>query len=171
MYEQHRIPATLSNPETLARVKALVAAADSASRMEIGRRVCQLCGFLDARGQPQLASCLRALRTLDAAGQIRLPAPRHSHRRCLGQPVPQPVDVPARADQLRGLELVEVTEPAQRAVWNELMHSEHPRGAVQHAGAQLRYLLVSDHGVLGALGFSAAALALATRPARNLSVR
>ena len=64
---------------------------------------------------------------------------------------------PHRADQLRGLELVEVTDPAQRGIWNELMRSEHPRGAVQHAGAQLRYLLVSDHGVLGALGFAAAA--------------
>ena len=169
MYEQHRIPATLSNPETLARVKALIAAAGSASRMEIGRRVCQLLGFLDARGQPQLASCLQALRTLDAAGRIRVPAPRHNHRRCcphcLGRPVPPPVGVPARADQLRGLELVAVTDSAQRRVWNELMRSEHPRGAVQHPGAQLRYLLVSDHGVLGALGFAAAALALAARDA------
>ena len=43
------------------------------------------------------------------------------------------------------------------------MRSEHPRGAVQHVGAQLRYLLVSDHGVLGALGFAAAALTLAAR--------
>ena len=77
--------------------------------------------------------------------------------------MPPPVGVPARADQLRGLELVEVTDPAQRGIWNELMRSEHPRGAVQHAGAQLRYLLVSDHGVLGALGFAAAALTLAAR--------
>ena len=167
MYEQHRIPSTLSDPETLARVKALMAAAGAASRMEISRRVCVLFGFLDARGRPQLASCMQALRTLDAAGHIRLPAPRHNYRRCrpycIGRPVPPPVGVPARADQLRGLELVEVTDPAQRGIWNELMRSEHPRGAVQHAGAQLRYLLVSDHGVLGALGFAAAALTLAAR--------
>ena len=167
MYEQHRIPSTLSDPETLARVKALMAAAGSASRMEISRRVCVLFGFLDARGRPQLASCMQALRTLDAAGHIRLPAPRHNHRRCrprcIDRPVPPPVGVPARADQLRGLELVEVTDPAQRGIWNELMRSEHPRGAVQHVGAQLRYLLVSDHGVLGALGFAAAALTLAAR--------
>ena len=142
MYEQHRIPSTLSDPETLARVKALMAAAGS-------------------------ASCMQALRTLDAAGHIRLPAPRHNHRRCrprcIGRPVPPPVGVPARADQLHGLELVEVTDPAQRGIWNELMRSEHPRGAVQHVGAQLRYLLVSDHGVLEVLGFAAAALTLAAR--------
>ena len=161
MYEQHRIPSTLSNPASLARVKALVAAAGSGNR--------QLFGFLDARGQPQLASCLRALRTLDAAGQIRLPAPRHNHRRCrprgLGRPVPPPVGVPARVDQLCGLALIEVSDSAQRGIWNELMRSEHPRGAVQHAGAQLRYLLVSEQGVLGAFGFAAAALALAARDA------
>ena len=75
MYEQHRIPSTLSDPETLARVKALMAAVGSASRMEISRRVCVLFGFLDTRGRPQLASCMQALRTLDAAGHIRLPAP------------------------------------------------------------------------------------------------
>ena len=43
------------------------------------------------------------------------------------------------------------------------MRREHPRGAVRHVGAQMRYLLVSEHGVLGALGFAAAALALAAR--------
>ena len=37
------------------------------------------------------------------------------------------------------------------------------RGAARHAGAQLRYLIVSDHGVLGALGFAASALALVAR--------
>ena len=169
MYEQHRIPSTLSSPESLPRVKALVAEAGAASRMEIGRRVCRMFSFLDARGQPQLASCAQALRALDAAGHIRLPAPRQGPDqrpcgpRCSGSPVPPPVGVPARVDQLRGLALVEVTAAAQRGLWNELMSSEHPHGAVLHAGAQLRYLLVSDHGVLGALGFAAAALALADR--------
>ena len=45
------------------------------------------------------------------------------------------------------------------------MQREHPRGAARHVGAQLRYLLVSDHGVLGALGFAASALTLAARDA------
>ncbi len=45
------------------------------------------------------------------------------------------------------------------------MQREHPRGAARHVGPQLRYLLVSDHGVLGALGFAASALTLAARDA------
>ena len=51
----------------------------------------------------------------------------------------------------------------QRRVWNELMRREHPHGAVRHVGAQMRYLLVPEHGVLRAVGFAAAALALAAR--------
>ncbi len=167
MYEQNQIPATLASPEAMARVKALLAAAGAASRTAVGRQVCELFGFHNARGRPQLASCMQALRALDAAGRIELPAPRHDHRRCrprrLGRPVPAPIGVPERVDQVRGLALVAVENDGQRRVWNELVGREHPRGAVQHAGAQLRYLLVSEHGLLGALGFAAAALALAAR--------
>ena len=56
-----------------------------------------------------------------------------------------------------------VTSPQQRRTWNELVASEHPQGAVLHVGAQLRYLIESEHGLLGALGFAAAALAVAAR--------
>lgn len=59
-----------------------------------------------------------------------------------GRPVPEPTDVPARVDQIRGLALVEVTGDDQRRLWNELMAREHPRGAARHVGAQVRYLLV-----------------------------
>ena len=48
-------------------------------------------------------------------------------------------------------------------MWNELVEREHPRGAVVHVGAQLRYLIVSEHGCLGALGFAASALTLGCR--------
>ena len=148
-------------------MKELLAQVGSASRTEFGRRVCQLFGFHDARGRPQLAGCMKALRALDADGRIQLPAPRHERRRCrprgLGRPVPEPHGVPARVDQVQGLELVEVTGDDQRRLWTELMQREHPRGAARQVGAQLRYLLVSEHGVLGALGFAAAALALAAR--------
>ncbi len=167
MHEQNQIAATLTSAGGTTRLKELLAQVGSASRTEFGRRVCQLFGFHDARGHPQLAGCMKALRALDADGHIQLPAPRHERRRCrprgLGRPVPEPQGVPARVDQVQGLELVEVTGDDQRRLWTELMQREHPRGAARHVGAQLRYLLVSEHGVLGALGFAAAALALAAR--------
>jgi hypothetical protein len=61
------------------------------------------------------------------------------------------------------LELVEVETDEQLRLWNELMHREHPRGAVALVGRQLRYLVGSDHGWLGGLGFGAAALQLRDR--------
>ncbi len=169
MYEQHRIPTTLARGPALIQVRKLVADAGDASRTEIGRQVCARFGFLDAHGKPQVASCMQALRALAAARQIDLPAPRHNRQRGrprrLDRPVPPPVGLPARVDRVRDLQLVAVRDEHQRRVWNELIAREHPRGAVLHAGAQLRYLLVCEHGVLGALGFAAAALTLAARDA------
>ncbi len=168
MHEQNQIASTLTSADGTPRLKDL-AQAGSGSRTEVGGRACQLFGFHDARGHPQLAGCMKALRRLDAGGRIQLPAPRHAQRRCqhrrLVRPVPEPTDVPARVDRVWGLALVEVTGDGQRRVWNELMEREHPRCAARHVGAQLRYLLVSEHGVLGALGFPASALALAARDA------
>ena len=50
-------------------------------------------------------------------------------------------------------------------MWNTLLHFEHPQGTTTFAGCQVRYLVVSAHGVLGAVGFSAAALQLRARDA------
>ena len=59
------------------------------------------------------------------------------------------------------LELVETV--AQRKLWNSLLHFEHPHGTATFAGCQLRYLVSSRHGVLGAVGFSASALRVSAR--------
>ena len=48
-------------------------------------------------------------------------------------------------------------------LWNEMMENDHPRGAGLLVGRQIRYLVQSDHGVLGGFAFSAAALHLRDR--------
>ena len=122
----------------------------------IGQRVCSEFGFVDARGRAQLASCLKALKVLERSGGIALPAPRHHKRapspRCLDTAVPAPVDVPDELGDVEGLSLVVVETLEQRLLWNTLLHFEHPHGTATFAGCQLRYLVVSSHGVLGALG-------------------
>ncbi|AGA33136.1 putative transposase [Thioalkalivibrio nitratireducens DSM 14787] len=67
--------------------------------------------------------------------------------------------------ELEGLALVRVDTAEHRALWNELMAREHPRGMGPLVGAQLRYLVGSAQGWLGALGFAASALQLAARDA------
>ena len=137
------------------------------SRAALGREVCARFGFIDARGTAQLAGCLKALAVLETARQITLPQPRpHGHRpspRCLDAPVPAPVEVPAQVRDVEGLRLVVVEDEEQRRVWNTLLAAEHPHGTTTFVGCQVRYLIGSAHGWLGALGFSASALHLRAR--------
>ena len=169
MVNQHCIAETLSRGAAVAILRVLLSLAGMKSRSAFAREVCREFGFIDSRGQLQVASCQKALRGLHEAGRIRLPAPRHggSSRGCrprgLGQPVEEPEAVPAVAGAVRGLRLTQVSTQQQRRTWNQLVASEHPQGAVLHVGAQLRYLIESEHGVLGALGFAASALAVAAR--------
>ena len=138
------------------------------NRSAIGRRVCEDFGFYDARGQVQLVGCMKVLRDLNDGGQICLPAfnTREAPDQgavVLGMQVAAAEEVPERVDQVSGLALELVSDERQLRVWNELVEREHPRGAVVHVGAQLRYLIVSEHGCLGALGFAASALTLGCR--------
>lgn len=162
MNKQHQILQTLRlhKPAVVAAVEA-----DGAkNRCHLARTLCQRYGFVDPRGQLQLSGCLKALRTLEAEGWFTLPARqgpalRLREIRRLGEPVPEPSGAPARADQVQDLTLVLVTTEDHFRLWNELMIREHP------LGRQLRYLIHSAHGWLGAVGFGAGALALHDRDA------
>lgn len=158
---------TLREPQALAHVRALLDAGDVAHRTALADAVCAQFGFLDARGRAQRSSCLKALRALESAGQLVLPAartrPGAARPRGLDEVVAAPLEVPHELSAVRGLELVRVDTKAQRQVWNALMAREHPRGAGALVGCQLRYLIASEHGWLGGLGFGAAALKLNAR--------
>jgi hypothetical protein len=165
MDTQSQIKRTLS--QALDRVRRLLERTGFRHRTAVAEAGCAEFGFYDARGAPQRGGCLKALRELEAAGGVALPAPRtrtgpNSPRR-LGVPVPVPEAVPVAAGAVRGLRLELVTTAAQLRLWNELMGREHPRGAGPLVGRQLRYLIGSEHGWLGGLGLGAAALQLAPR--------
>ena len=85
--------------------------------------------------------------------------------RTLCEPVARAVEVPGEVGELRELALVRVDTDAQRLVWNTLMEREHPRGAGPFVGHQVRYLVGSAHGWLGAVGFAASARRLKARDA------
>ena len=167
MRPQSQILQTLRAPEAQARLGPIVAHGACESRAALGREVCAQFGFVDARGSAQLTGCLKALEVLETERAIALPAPRpHPQRpspRCLDAPVPAPVDVPAQVRDVEGLRLVVVEDEAQRRVWNTLLACEHPQGTTTFVGCQVRYLIGSAHGWLGAVGFSASALRLRAR--------
>ena len=155
----------------LARLRDVLDSAASQGTTSLGQvadRVCDAFDLRDSRGRRQRASCCKALGVLQARGDIALPAPRHHrtgrHRpRVLAQAVAPAHDVPGEVGEVRELALVRVETDAQRRVWNTLMAHEHPRGAGPFVGPQVRYLVGSAHGWLGAVGFAASARRLNAR--------
>ena len=83
--------------------------------------------------------------------------------RRLAEAVADPTGVPAQAGEVRGLALTLVDSEEHMRVWNEMMIREHPRGHGPLVGRQVRYLIESECGWLGAMGFAAPALQLAGR--------
>jgi hypothetical protein len=167
MNTQNQIKRSLLEPTSVEYVCGLLESNEILHRNELAEVVCEHFGFYDARGHIQRGGCVKALRELEAAGHFVLPAARsrpgaRSPRR-LEEPVPPPSDVPGRAGDVWGLNLVVVRTEEQMRIWNELMIREHPQGAGPLVGRQLRYLIDSEHGWLGGLGFAAAARRLADR--------
>ena len=167
MVPQSQIHRRLAQPDAVEFVRQFIAAHPGMHRTYLADCVCDRFGFVDARGRRRRAGCLKALRMLASRGLFVLPPPQtkpglHRPRRLL-QSVPPPQEVPHSAGQVRGLELVEVTNEAQMRLWNELFIDEHPRGAGPLVGRQLRYLIGSEHGWLGGLAFASPALKLEPR--------
>jgi hypothetical protein len=167
MHSQSQIKRTLSKPVAIAYVTELLDRGEFVHRSELADFLCEECGFQDARGQAQLDGCLKALRELEAAGHFTLPAAQaktgpNTPKR-LPEAVADPTGVPAQAGDVRGLALILVNCEEHMRIWNEMMICEHPRGHGPLVGRQVRYLIDSEHGWLGAMGFAAPALQLAGR--------
>jgi hypothetical protein len=169
MEAQSQIKRTLSQPQSIESIRRLLADGSHANRSSLAHATCNHFGFVDARGHPQSAGCVKALRELELAGHFVLPTVQASGRgkgktaRRLDAPVPDPLSVPTQAGEVRALALIKVHTLDQMRVWNEMMLREHPQGAGPLVGAQMRYLIGSEHGWLGGFGFAAAALRLADR--------
>jgi hypothetical protein len=171
MKKQNLVKQTLSQPASIEYVKELLESKQIPNRAKLSQKVCEHFNFVDARGHQQKSSCVIALCELAAAGNFILPPLADGkgnkgkgyslHR--LSKPVPEPVDVPAKAGDVQGLKLVIVETDEQKRTWNELMICEHPRGSSLFVGRQLQYLIDSDYGWMGGIGFAASALHLAER--------
>jgi hypothetical protein len=171
MEKQHQIKRTLEQPDSIESIRELLGRSAQAHRTALSDAVCRHFGFFDSRGATQVSGCAKALRELERAGHFVLPAgqdrdalrPRKRRTpRGLGTPVAAPLDVPEQAGEVRALQLIKVDTAQDLRLWNELM-SEHPQGAGVMVGAQMRYLIGSEHGWLGGLGFGASAIKLGDR--------
>ena len=172
MLPQNQIKRTLSQPDAIAYVAEALTRGECAHRSALADLVCERFGFFDPRGQAQIEGCIKALRELEVAGHFKLPAaqgkPGPSTPKRLLEAVPDPMGVPDQAGEVCGLALILVSGDAHMRVWNEMMIREHPRGNGPLVGRQVRYLIGSEYGWLGAMGFAAPALQLAGRDQMRL---
>jgi hypothetical protein len=132
--------------------------------------VCQKLELRDRFGKPRLAGVQKALRVLESRGFWKLPKlrPGFIHRwqpRRLAKAVPPAQGIPPRVEHVSGLRLVPVSSEEDELfrTWNELILTEHPLQDCRLVGRQLRYLIGSDHGWLGAIGFGSCALRVRVR--------
>ena len=158
------------SPELVEHLRQLLTAQPPPSNNALAREVCAHLAWYSPNGRPALSSAKVALRKLHRRGLLNLPA---SKRRCKpthrlrgsGQSLPPLGRVPGRVDQVQDLSLSLISGPddPHHELWNDLIIAQHPCGDAPLVGPQLRYLIGSAHGWLGALGFGPAAFVLGAR--------
>jgi Domain of unknown function (DUF4338)/Transposase DNA-binding/Transposase Tn5 dimerisation domain/Transposase DDE domain len=155
--------------DVLKRINAAVRHHPEWSRADLARRVCEWLDWRATNGKRKELNCRVALIRLQRRGLIDLPAPRRTVRFDGSSFATTRLNVPAKLEgsvqKLRKLELVLVnSKDRERDLqWKKLVQTHHYLGYRPLCGAQLRYLIGCEHGYVGALGFSAAALYLRAR--------
>lgn len=142
------------------------------SRVELTEEFCRAVDWHDAKGRARVSSASVALGRLERLGLVQLPprAPRRPSEvpRGLpddGMPLPPLPRLPQSGGRIAGLRLRlirDANDPAHR-IWNRLIVREHPLGRRPLVGAQLRYLIECETGVIGAFGFGPPAFHLECR--------
>jgi len=139
-------------------------------RSEIARRVCVALNWRNARGGLKEMGARVALLRLHRQGRIQLPPPRNGNGNQAVSPLaqitlPQPLAsaLHCALAELGRIRLQKVDHPTPSLLWNALIDQYHYLGHSPLSGAQVRYLIFSDRGLLGAIGFGAAAFAIKGR--------
>lgn len=143
-------------------IKGIIETASPPLRAQIAREVCEKLDWRNAKGELKAMSCRVALLRMHRRGEITLPEPRNGNGN--GKPLSrQTIDLSPQnvleipVNKLTNLELVYVGSRKESALWNGLIDRYHYLGYSPLPGAQLRYLIRSEEGLLGAMGWGAAA--------------
>jgi hypothetical protein len=155
--------------DILGRIRAAVAAEPQLSRRSLSRRVCQWLDWRSEGGDWQEGGCRKALAELSRRQVLALPVPRAAFApRQAPTLAVENTEVCASLQALGAVELIAVGghRSHEAQLWRAFIHRYHYLGEKPLCGAQLRYLIRSEHyGWLGGLGFSSASWALRDRDA------
>lgn len=149
-------------------LKRIVEQHQKDNRTTISRELCKVFKWYQPNGKLKEMSCRVALLKLHRQGFIKLPEPTRKNgngKKCIkhtsqgnpGKIINQPLKT------LLPIEVSLVNNSPQSQLWNELVERYHYLGYKPLIGAQIRYLFRSSFGILGVIGFSAAAWKIASR--------
>jgi hypothetical protein len=146
--------------EDLELIRSL--AVELPTRTAIAEAACLALGWLRHDGRTAAMSARVALLRMARDGLVVLPPPRNGNGNgaipARMEPISElPIGVPTTLCELGPIELVRVDSKAASIRWRTLIATHHYLGYTPFAGAQLRYLVESAAGTLGALGFAASA--------------
>lgn len=143
-------------------IRTLINDHPTALRTELSRKVCLAWNWINQGGQLKDMSCRVLMLKLHRAGAIELPTPRNGNnngRKFLQLTVEGEPQAPilSAVGAMQPIHLERVLSKRDSYLWNELMERYHYLGYTPLPGAQIRYFIRSSAGLLGAIGFSAAA--------------
>ncbi len=155
--------------EIIARITQLLAADPAISRRRLSLQVCEWLDWRNRVGRLQEMSCRKALLELHRRGVIRLPPlrKRYAFREAVRDAVPPPLaNVECSLKELGELQIVRVTSNVLSKLWRGMLDAHHYLKSGPLCGAQLRYLVRSEHvGWIGGLSYSACARRVECRDA------
>jgi len=149
--------------ELISHLNERVQADPGLSNNALARIICEHLAWWSSAGQAAIASAKKAIAKLQRRGLLCWPGAKRraksSHRlQPSGQTLPKVERRPMRVEEITSLRLHLVSghEDRLHGLWNDLMIQQHPCGDAPLVGPQLRYLIGSEHGWLGALVWSVA---------------
>lgn len=149
-------------------IRSLTQETPPLNRAEIARRTCAHLDWRGPDGRLKAMSCRVALLRLKDQGWIQLPPPRNGNGN--GRPYCAAWTIPAREKpwvcslvDLKGVALRPVSDRGDSRQWNEAISRFHYLGFQPLPGAQMRYLIECEAGLVGAIGFGASAWKVAPR--------
>lgn len=156
----------LFSQRDLVLIRRLIREHGTWGRTRLSQEVCKSLGWTQPDRRPKERACRVALLRLEDLGFLRLPA-RLVDRG--GQP-PKRYDIaelgvtisPLR-EMPRALDLTLVTSTRDSRIWNSLVSKFHYLGLPAPVGRLLRYLILADKQLIGAISFGESAWRLADR--------
>lgn len=163
----HNYRGRLWSDEDIECVRALIAASPLASRRALADQVCETFDWRRPGGELKSMACRDAMLRMNRDGLITLPSPQRGHgrpRRVFASEASDPKPTLEIAlHELNALRLELVPKGPALALWNEYIARYHYLGYGTTLGAQLRYFLVAEGCLLGAMAFGGAAWKVAPR--------